>query len=84
MIFDTKIAGIPCQCQVMVCRNVPPYSGDINQAIDPPDFGEFDFRILDRTGHPAPWLETKLASDDHQRLLEEFQLEVLGERYGYL
>ena len=84
MIFDTKIAGIPCQCQVTMARRAIPYAGDINQAIDPPDSGEFDFRILDRKGYPAPWLETKLASDDHQRLLEEFQLEVMGERYGYL
>ena len=84
MIFDTKIAGIPCQCQVLLCRNALPVSGDINQRIDPPDTGEFDFRILDRKGYPAIWLEAKLERDDHQRLLEEFQLEVTGERYGYL
>ena len=84
MIFETKVAGIPCQCQVTRCRNAIPYSGDINQAIDPPDLGEFDFRILDRKGNPAHWLEAKLEPDDSLRLLEEFQLEALGERYGYL
>ena len=84
MIFNTQIAGIPCQCQVTMCRNAQPFHGDINTAIDPPDYGEFDFRILDRTGYPAPWLTEKLAPDDHNRLLEEFQLEALGERYGYL
>ena len=84
MIFDTKIAGIPCQCQVTMARRAIPYAGDINQAIDPPDYGEFDFRILDRKGAPAPWLTEKLTPNDHTRLLEEFQLEVTGERYGYL
>lgn len=84
MIFDTKISGIPCQCQVTRYRNSVPFSGDINTAIDPPDYGEFDFRILDRKGYPAPWLEAKLEQGDTLRLLEEFQVEALGERYGYL
>ena len=84
MIFNTQIAGIPCQCQVTLCRNALPVSGDINNSIDPPDTGEFDFFLLDRKGYRAPWLEAKLAPEDHQRLLEEFQLEVTGERYGYL
>ena len=84
MIFDTKISGIPCQCQVTRCRNSVPFFGDVNDAVDPPDRGEFDFRILDRKGYPAPWLEAKLTPEDEIRLLEEFQLEALGERYGYL
>ena len=83
MIFNTKIAGIPCQCQVTRHRTPFPYIEKADQ-INPPDYGEFDFRILDRKGCPAPWLEVKLDPSDHIRLLEEFQLEVLGERYGYL
>ena len=84
MIFDTKIAGIPCQCQVTLCRNVFHVSGDTHTFSISPDTGEFDFRILDKEGSPAPWLEANLAPEDPARLLEEFHLEVLGERYGYL
>lgn len=84
MIFTTRVAGIPCKCQVLTYRNALPYPMDISQSIDPPDRGEFDFRLLDRNGYPAPWLESKLDQEDPQRLLEEFQLEMFGERYGYL
>ena len=86
MIFDTKIAGIPCQCKVLAFA---PYkhmqiTGSGFGDAEPPEYPEFDFELLDRKGYPAPWLEAKLTSNDSDRLLEESQLEALGERYGYL
>lgn len=75
MIFTTRVAGIPCQCHVTRSRERIPNT---------PEYGEFDFHLLDRKGYRAPWLETKMTSDDILRLQEEFQLEMLGERGGYL
>ena len=40
---------------------------------DPPEPAEFEFRLLDRKGYPAPWLEDKLTREDHSRLQEEFE-----------
>lgn len=74
-IFPTTIAGIPCQCRVTH------YSPDIPMRItgsgmgdaDPPEPEEFEFEILDRSGRPAPWLESKLTDEDEDRLLAEFK-----------
>lgn len=86
MIFDTKVAGIPCQCKV---ESYSPYrpmrvTGSGMGDCDPPEYEEFEFSILDRKGYPAPWLEKKLKREDSERLLEELHIEQTGERYGYL
>jgi hypothetical protein len=39
---------------------------------DPPEPEEFEFRLLDRKGYPANWLESKLTLNDHHRLLKEY------------
>lgn len=86
MIFDTKVAGIPCKCEVTLFSPFKPmqvYGSGMGDC-DPPEPGEFAFKILDRSGYPANWLEKKLTKQDEGRLEEEFQLEQLGERYGYL
>ena len=83
MIFDTKIAGIPCQCQVTSYTR-PSREYIHSASLEPPEYGDFTYRILDRKGYPAPWLEAKLGFGDEARLVEEFQLQALGERYGYL
>ena len=86
MQFETKVAGIPCICNVVdytpyrPMRVYGPGMGDC----DPPEYEEFEYEILDRRGYKASWLEKKLKPDDKDRLLEEFHLERDGERYGYL
>lgn len=86
MEFHTKVASIPCKCRVVQYTPYKPmqiHGFGMGDAI-PPEPEEFDFQILDTKGHPAPWLAEKLTLNDHARLLEEFQLERIGERYGYL
>ena len=86
MQFDTKIAGIPCQCKVLDYSPYVPMSitGSGMGDCDPPEYECFEYEILDRKGYKASWLENKLTAYDKERLLEEFHIELTGERYGYL
>ena len=87
MQFETQVAGIPCICNVVDYINVPPWKGSAHTCPSSDDYygyTEFDFEILDRKGYKAKWLEKKLKKEDKDRLLEELQLEMDGERYGYL
>ena len=86
MIFDTRISGIPCQCQVNYYSPFKPmkiYGSGFGDA-HPPEYEEFQFTILDRKGYKADWLENKLTVKDKDRLLEEFHIELTGERHGYI
>lgn len=67
MIFPTRINGIPCQCEVTVFS--APYEGSASL---PPDPGEFEFRILDRQGYRAKWLEVHVNTMVSDRLYREF------------
>lgn len=86
MIFDSRISGIPCQIKVGTYIPYVPMKvygtgyGDADAPVPP----EIEFEVLDRKGYKASWLEKKLTPDDEARLLEEFQLMRLGERYGQL
>ncbi|MBY6208728.1 MULTISPECIES: hypothetical protein [Halomonas] len=74
MSFLTHVAGIPCRCEVTHYSKPTPMRitgwgfGDA----EPPETGEFEYRILDRRGRHAPWLEAKLVEADDDRLLEEY------------
>lgn len=86
MQFDTKVNGIPCICKVThyspykPMRITGPGMGDC----DPPEYEEFEFELLDRKGYSAPWLQKKVTRAIEDDLLEEYHLEVTGQRYGYL
>ena len=86
MQFNTKVGGIPCVCKVTYHTPYRPMriTGSGFGDCDPPEYEEFVFSILDRKGYKANWLEKKLIPSDKERLLEEFNLERTGERYGYL
>ena len=74
MIFDTRVSGIPCLCKVLGYSTYMPMritGGGYGDAI-PPEPGEFDYRILDRKGYAAPWLDRKLTREDESRLLSEY------------
>lgn len=58
--FDTRVDGIPCKCQVDFA---PPSQAQID---------EFDFRLLDRKGYLAPWLERKLDPVIVMELYDEY------------
>lgn len=86
MQFQTKVAGIPCQCRVLAYSPGSPMriTGSGFGDAEPPEHEEFDFEILDRKGYKASWLKKKLTPEDEARLLEEYNLECLGERLGYI
>ena len=86
MEFRTKIANIPCKCRVIHYSPYKPmrvFGTGMGDAT-PSEPEEFYYQILDRKGYPAAWLAKKLTSEDDSRLLEEYQLERIGERFGYL
>jgi len=74
MVFETRVAGIPCQC--LVTHHSPELPMKITGTgygdAEPPEPEEFEFRIMDRRGYPAPWLEAKLTPADHSRLKQEY------------
>ena len=83
MIFDTEVAGIPCQCKVLnYCppRSMMSYGPAMEDAV-PPEESEFDFVLLDRKGYPATWLEKKLTPSDNERLEEELCIELQAQEY---
>lgn len=75
MVFETTVAGIPCRCLVYHYQPYRPMviTGTGFGDAEPPEPEEFEFRLLDRRGYPAPWLEDKLTDDDHARLLQEYK-----------
>jgi len=74
MVFETTVAGIPCQCLVYEYQEELPMriTGTGYGDADPPEPAVFTFRLLDRRGYPAPWLERKLSMNDHERLKQEY------------
>lgn len=85
MIFNTKVQGIPCQCQVtyfkpgVAMQRYGTGAGDVH----PPELPEIEMKLLDRRGHPAPWLQKKLTEEERKRLEREFYLERDAEAYEY-
>ena len=75
MKFPTKVCGIPCSVQVTVYRKAVPMRvwGSGMGDCDPPEPEEFEFRLLDRKGYPARWLERKLTPALEQKIFEDFQ-----------
>lgn len=70
--MKTRIAGIPCQVELVSYNYYKPQPW--NDASDLDFYGGFDdivFRVLDRRGNPAPWLERKLTQGDISRIENE-------------
>lgn len=85
MIFPSTVTGIPCQ--VEVTHYTPPvpmyvYGPGMGDA-EPPEPAEIFFRLLDRKGYPAPWLEKKLDDKELNKIYEEIDIMMSAEYYGY-
>lgn len=82
MVFETRVSGIPCLCEVLHYSRYQPFlvSGLGWGDVIPPEPEEFDVRILDTKERHAPWLESKLSNQDFERLKSEYltQLEEQG------
>lgn len=66
LIFDYKVAGIPCQIGVLDYEYYPPVSTDPRQChsdLEYYGYSEADYVVLDRRGRPAEWLQRKLVDD---------------------
>lgn len=62
MIFETKVNGVPCQCQVIY----------YTKAIGKHTPAEFEFTLLDRKGYRAEWLDKYVNQNVIDRLLMEY------------
>lgn len=85
MRFSTHIAGIPCKCDVTYFSPPVPMkvTGPGYADCSPPEEEIFEYRILDRKGYPAAWLEKKIDLETDARLYEEFLIHRGSENYGY-
>lgn len=74
-IFESRVAGIPCQIEVLTYYPARPMrvTGSGYGDADPPEDEFFEYQLLDRKGYLAPWLEKKLTQDDEARLLSEYK-----------
>ena len=71
-IIDHRIAGIPCQIGVRMCKKQPPCP----TADNPYDYyggWDVDYDILDSRGKPAAWLENKATPADHDEILNHIR-----------
>lgn len=68
--FESHVAGIPCIIAITGYYRGSPavYSGPM---AGPEESPEAEWRVLDRRGYLAPWLEKKLSSSDEERINEE-------------
>jgi hypothetical protein len=74
MTFDSRVQGIPCTIQVDYFDRVKPNSR-ADSDWDYTGYEDFEYTICDRRGRPAPWLERKATSEDHDRIYADFQRE---------
>lgn len=66
MIISARIAGIPCKIDIVRFEHkAPNYSYSAETDLDFYGYTIIDYRVLDRRGRPAPWLERKL--DERER-----------------
>lgn len=68
MQFQTRVHNIPCQCKVISFDSCLPTDH------------QFHFKILDRKGYPAPWLERYVTPDVAQELREDYHIMFLAEQ----
>lgn len=68
-MIATRIAGIPCLIDPTRVHVVPG-SYSYNAASDMDFYGwyEVEFKVCDRRGRPAPWLERKMTRADCERI----------------
>lgn len=71
-MIDTHICGIPCQVEMTSGRYQKPDYGTWASDID--YYGgwfDVEFKVYDRRGYPAPWLEKKMTEAETERIIDE-------------
>lgn len=69
-VIASRVAGIPCQVGVTRYLRVPGNGCAATAAsdLDYTGYTETEFDILDRSGRPAAWLESKATDADRERI----------------
>ena len=71
-VFESTVAGIPCQIEVThFYGGAPAKLSGPPERCEPEEPAEADFVVLDRRGYPAAWLERKLTREDRRRIEQE-------------
>jgi hypothetical protein len=79
MLIETRVQGIPCIAEVLYYKPARYYlSGPPEHCYDEPS--EFEFRLRDRRGRLAPWLDRKMTEDDTYQVQADFLQAVKDER----
>lgn len=80
-MFDSRIAGIPCQIDVTYAYAGRPARiyGDPSDCY-PAESDEFEFEVYDRKGYRAKWLENKLTESDIERIAKEYYEDCQSDR----
>lgn len=77
--IDSTISGIPCGIWI---GTIDIKEGNYSPRAETPDeyhgHRDIEFKVLDRSGYPAPWLEAKMTNEDTSRIEGEI-LESLKE-----
>lgn len=69
MQIETRIAGIPCLVEADVYIQRGSYSRRASSDWDYSGWVEVgEFKVMDRRGRPAPWLERKLTDKEIARI----------------
>lgn len=69
----TRIQGIPCEVEVTYYVAPEPMriTGMGFGDAEPPVHEEVEFKVLDRKGYAAEWLENKMTAEDYERIVKE-------------
>lgn len=72
MQFETRVSGIPAICEVTYFEPgyVDPRRGHPDGWL-PDDPPYMEYELMDSRGRPAPWLERKATTKDHERIFHE-------------
>lgn len=69
--LETTVAGIPCGAVVIDITVVAPWRGSAYSCpsdLDYYGFEEVDFRLVDRKGYQADWLEKKMSDIEREQI----------------
>lgn len=75
--LETRICGIPCAVAVFDIVSVKgSFSYAAPSDLDYYGYTDFDYRVCDQRGRPAPWLERKMTKNDRELLEERINEEI--------
>ena len=78
-MIQTRVAGIPCQAEMTAGYYQKPDPSTWDSDLDyHGGWFDVDFKIYDRGGKEAPWLDKKLTPADQVRIINELTINAGG------